>query len=72
MVWLNMSYRSIHKILYDKTMCVPIINDTGVYELLNKATIAALTLQNQQQLIDRLKTDPKFVKNMSLKPNKVS
>lgn len=72
MVWLNSSCRSIHKILYDRTMCVPINNVTETYELLNKAITVPLTLQNQQQLIAQLKTNPTFVKNISLQPNEVS
>lgn len=50
MIWLNINCQSIHQLLYDKTMCVPINNCTEACQLITKAIIVLLTLQNQQQL----------------------
>lgn len=72
MVWLNLSNRSIHKILYDKTMCVSTSAATEARELMTKALKAPLTLQQQQHLLAELGNDPKLVYHIGLTPCKVS
>lgn len=72
MVWLNMSSRSNHQIMYDKTMCVSTSAATEARELMTKALKAPLTLQQQQHLLAELGNDPKLVYHIGLTPFKVS
>ncbi|VVC24065.1 CCR4-NOT transcription complex subunit 11 [Cinara cedri] len=71
MVWLNMSCRSNHKILYDKTMCVPTSAVTEAREIMIKALKAPITLQQQQHLLAELGKDPKLVYLIDLTPCKL-
>lgn len=72
MVWLNMSSRSNHQIMYEKTMCVSTSAATEARELMTKALKAPLTLQQQQHLLAELGNDPKLVYHIGLTPCKVS
>lgn len=72
MVWLNMSSRSNHQIMYDKTMCVSTSAATEARELMTKALKTPLTLQQQQHLLAELGNDPKLVYHIGLTPCKVS
>lgn len=72
MAWLNLNSRSIHRILYDKTMCIPISITSEMRELMTKALKAPLSLQKQHQLITHLENDPKLVYDINITPYKVS
>ncbi|XP_029341001.1 CCR4-NOT transcription complex subunit 11 [Acyrthosiphon pisum] len=71
MVWMNMSIRSNHQIMYDKTMCVSTSAATEARELMTKALKTPLILQQQQHILAELVNDPKLVYNIGLTPCKV-
>lgn len=71
MVWMNMSSRSNHQIMYDKTMCVSTSAATEARELMTKALKTPLTLQQQQHLLAELGNDPKLVYHIGLTPCKL-
>ena len=72
MVWMNMSSRSNHQIMYDKTMCVSTSAATEARELMTKALKTPLILQQQQHILAELGNDPILVYHIGLTPCKVS
>jgi hypothetical protein len=71
MVWLNSTNPKEHSVAYDVTMCVPDTAGQEARQLINKAYKAALSLQQQQQLLGELENDSKLVYHIGLTPSKV-
>lgn len=66
-----MSNLKEHTIAYDVSMCVPNMAGIVARQLLNKAYKTALSLQQQQQLLNELDNDSKLVYHIGLTPSKV-
>jgi hypothetical protein len=71
MVWLNSTNPKEHSVAYDVTMCVPDTAGQEARQLINKAYKAALSLQQQQQLLGELENDSKLVYHIGLTPSKL-
>lgn len=72
MVWLNPTTPREHTVTYDVTMCVPDAATQEARFLMTKAYKAALTIQQQQQLLGELENNAKLVYHIGLTPPKVS
>ncbi|KAK4885216.1 hypothetical protein RN001_001487 [Aquatica leii] len=70
-VWLNVTSPKEHTIAYDTTMCIPNMAGQEARQLMTKAYKAALSLQQQQQLLNELDNDSKLVYHIGLTPSKL-
>ncbi|CAH0550764.1 unnamed protein product [Brassicogethes aeneus] len=71
LVWLNPSWPKEHVIAYDSTMLVPDTAGLEAKQLMSKAYKSALSLVQQQQLINELTNDSKLVYHIGLTPSKL-
>lgn len=70
-VWINVTSPKEHTVAYDITMCVPNMAGQEARQLMTKAYKAALSLQQQQQLLNELDNDSKLVYHIGLTPSKL-
>ncbi|KAK9874103.1 hypothetical protein WA026_002457 [Henosepilachna vigintioctopunctata] len=70
-VWFNPTTPSEYNVAYDSTMCVPNTTGQEARQLITKAYKAALSLQQQQQLLTELANDSKLVYHIGLSPLKL-
>ncbi|KAB0804306.1 hypothetical protein PPYR_01277 [Photinus pyralis] len=70
-VWFNVTSPKEHTVAYDITMCVPNMAGQEARQLMTKAYKAALSLQQQQQLLNELDNDSKLVYHIGLTPSKL-
>ncbi|KAF5303630.1 hypothetical protein FQA39_LY09877 [Lamprigera yunnana] len=70
-VWMNVISPKEHTIAYDTTMCIPNMAGQEARQLMTKAYKAALSLQQQQQLLNELDNDSKLVYHIGLTPLKL-
>ncbi|KAF5308182.1 hypothetical protein FQR65_LT06362 [Abscondita terminalis] len=70
-VWFNVINPQEHTVAYDTTMCIPNMAGQEARQLMTKAYKAALSLQQQQQLLNELDNDSKLVYHIGLTPSKL-
>ncbi|CAF0995544.1 unnamed protein product [Didymodactylos carnosus] len=71
LIWMNPIENDNHMVAWDGSMCITNKISIEIRQLMDKAYMGQLNLQQQQKLLDELETDPCIVYHIGLTPSKL-